>query len=176
MWKSEAEYTLKVAEGIASKKLGNLTRVLRDSLDDCRLFFINSEESERLRAEKEGKSEEKQGQYARPLYLVDFFEKFAEVNGLDFEFAIIREKSFISNRRKMEENPIYVMLDKTEKTTFMDVMYGKEKSVNTGNDKIQDTQIFYVYTSRENFQLAKERGEKVENLLIKYINNLWELV
>ena len=75
----------------------------------------------------------------------------------------------------MEENPIYIVLDEMEKTTFMEVMYGKEKAVNTGKDSLYDTQIFYVYTSKKNLQLARKNKWKMENLLIEYINGNWKL-
>lgn len=75
----------------------------------------------------------------------------------------------------MEENQIYIVLDETEKTTFMEVMYGKEKAINIGKDSLYDTQIFYAYTSKKNLQLAQENKWKVENLLIEYINSNWEL-
>ena len=75
----------------------------------------------------------------------------------------------------MEENPIYIVLDDIEKSTFMEVMYGKEKAINTGKDSLHDTQIFYVYTSKKNLRLAQDNKWKVENLLIEYINSNWEL-
>lgn len=57
----------------------------------------------------------------------------------------------------------------------MEVMYGKEKAVNTGKDSLYDTQIFYVYTSKKNLQLARKNKWKMENLLIEYINGNWKL-
>lgn len=174
LWKSEAEYILKVKAGIAPKKLENMLDVLRGSLKDFGLFFLNEEELKRLEKEKAGVSEDKQDKYTQPIYLLNFFSKFATANGFDFKFAIIRESVFISNRRKMEENPIYIVLDEIEKTTFMDVMYGKEKSVNTGNDSMQDTKIFYVYTSKGNLKLAEKNKQKVADLLIEYINKEWK--
>lgn len=174
LWKSEAEYTLKVKEGIALKKLENVLMVLRDSLK-YGLFFLNEEEQKRLDKERTKVKKDKQAQYTAPIYLLNFFEKFANAYGFDFQFAIIRESAFISNKRKMEQNPIYIELDETEKTTFMEVMYGKEKAVNTGKDSMHDTQIFYVYTSKKNLCLAQKNKWKVENLLIEYINSNWEL-
>lgn len=176
LWKSEAEYILKVKEGIALKRLENMLDILRDSLKDFGLFFMNEEELQRLEMEKKKEQKEKRDKYTKPIYLVNFFEKFAAANHFDFEFAITRESAFISNRRKMEENPIYIVLDEMEKTTFMEVMYGKEKAVNTGKDNMHDTQIFYVYTSEKNLQLAKDKKRKVEDLLIEYINSNWELL
>lgn len=173
MWKSEAEYILKVKEGIAPKKLENMLDVLRGSLKDFGLFFINESELQRLKDEKAKEKQEKRDKYVRPIYLVNFFKEFAAAN--DFEFAITRESAFISNRRKMEENPIYIVLDETEKTTFMEVMYGKERSVNTGKDSMNDTQIFYVYTSEKNIQLVQKNKRKVADLLIEYINSKWIL-
>ena len=76
----------------------------------------------------------------------------------------------------MEENPIYIELDEMEKTTFMEVMYGKEKSVSTGKNSVHDTQIFYVYTSKNNLQLAQRNEWNVADLLIEYINSKWELL
>ena len=76
----------------------------------------------------------------------------------------------------MEENPIYIVFDEKNKSTFMEVMYGKEKSVNTGKDSVHDTQIFYVYTSKRNLKSAQKNGRKVEDLLIEYINSKWELL
>lgn len=174
LWKNEAEYILKVKEGIALKKLENMLEVLRDS-SKYGLFFLNTEEQQRLEKERKKERKDKQGQYATPIYLVNFFEEFAKAYGFEFQFAIIRESAFISNKRKMEENPIYIVLDEMEKTTFMEVMYGKEKAVNTGRNSMHDTQIFYVYTSKENLQLAQKNKWKVENLLIEYINSNWEL-
>ena len=58
----------------------------------------------------------------------------------------------------------------------MDVMYGKEKSVNTGNDNMQDTKIFYVYTSKDNLRLAEKNKQKVADLLIEYINKEWKML
>ena len=174
LWKSEAEYILKVKEGIALKKLKGLLDVLRDSLKKFELFFINKKELQRLEKEKREENADKQDMYTQPLYLLNFFEEFADVNGLDFQFAIIRESAFISNRRKIEENPIYIVLNEEEKTTFMDVMYGKEKSVNTG-EAMLDTQLFYVYTSKRNLERAGKKKQKVADLLIEYINSKWEL-
>lgn len=174
LWKSEAEYTLKVKEGIALKKLENMLEVLRDS-SKFELFFLNGEEQKRLETERAKEGKDKQDQYTAPIYLVSFFERFANAYSFDFQFAIIRESAFISNRRKMEENPIYIVLDEMEKTTFMEVMYGKEKAINTGRNSMYDTQIFYVYTSEKNLQLAQENKWNVENLLIEYINSNWEL-
>ena len=174
LWKSEAEYILKVKEGIAVKKLENMLEVLRDS-SKFGLFFLNKEEKQRLEREKAKEKRDKQDQYIAPIYLINFFENFANEYGFDFQFAIIRESAFISNKRKMEENPIYIILDEMEKTTFMEVMYGKEKAVNTGKNSMHDTQIFYVYTSKKNLQLAQDNKRKVENLLIDYINSKWEL-
>lgn len=176
LWKSEAEYILKVKEGIALKKLENMLDILRDSLKDFRLFFMNEGELQRLEAEKIKEKKEKRDKYVKPIYLVNFFKMFADANDFEFEFAITRESAFISNRRKMEENPIYIVLDEREKTTFMEVMYGKEKAVNTGKDSMHDTQIFYVYTSKKNLRLAQENKRKVEDLLIEYINSKWELL
>lgn len=173
LWKSEAEYNIKVKEGIAHKKLKGLLDVLRDNVKEFELFFMNDEEIQRLENGKAEESGEIQNKYTQPLYLLKFFEKFADANGLDFQFAIIRERAFISNRRKMEENPIYIVLNEGEKTTFMNVMYGKEKSVNTGEDML-DTQLFYVYTSKRNLELAWEKKQKVADLLIEYINNKWD--
>lgn len=170
LWKSEAEYILKVKEGIAPKKLENLLDVLRDCLKDFGLFFMNEEELKRLEDEKGRESKEKREKYAKPVYLVKFFKDFAKENGFEFAYAIIRESAFISNRRKMEENPIYIELDEMEKTTFMEVMYGKEKSVSTGKNSVHDTQIFYVYTSKNNLQLAQRNEWNVADLLIEYIN------
>lgn len=175
LWKSEAEYILKVKEGIAPKKLENMLDVLRGSLKDFGLFFINESELQRLKDEKAKEKQEKRDKYVRPIYLVNFFKEFAAANDFDFEFAITRESAFISNRRKMEENPIYIVLDETEKTTFMEVMYGKERSVNTGKDSMNDTQIFYVYTSEKNIQLVQKNKRKVADLLIEYINSKWIL-
>ncbi len=175
MWKSEAEYILKVKEGIAPKKLENMLDVLRGCLKDFGLFFINESELQRLKDEKAKEKQEKRDKYVRPIYLVNFFKEFAAANDFDFEFAITRESAFISNRRKMEENPIYIVLDETEKTTFMEVMYGKERSVNTGKDSMNDTQIFYVYTSEKNIQLIQKNKRKVADLLIEYINSKWIL-
>lgn len=76
----------------------------------------------------------------------------------------------------MEENPIYIVFDEVEKTTFVDAIYGKEKSVNIGNDSLCDNQIFYVYTSKRNLQIAEDKKQKVEDLLIIYINNKWKLI
>ena len=123
---------------------------------------------QRLEKEKREENADKQDMYTQPLYLLNFFEEFADVNGLDFQFAIIRESAFISNRRKIEENPIYIVLNEEEKTTFMDVMYGKEKSVNTG-EAMLDTQLFYVYTSKRNLERAGKKKQKVADLLIEYI-------
>lgn len=175
LWKSEAEYNLKVKEGIAPRKLENMLDVLRGSVKDFGLFFINQEELKRLESEKEEESEEKRDKYTQPIQLVKFFEAFSTTNELNFAFAITRESAFTSNRRKMEENPIYIVLDETEKATFMELMYGKEKSIHTGKDNAHDTQLFYVYTSRENLQKAQEKGQKVSELLVEYINSHWEL-
>ena len=76
----------------------------------------------------------------------------------------------------MEENPIYIVLDEIEKTTFMDVMYRKEKSVDMGNDNMQDTQLFYVYTSKDNLKLAEKNKQKMADMLIDYINKEWEVL
>lgn len=76
----------------------------------------------------------------------------------------------------MEENPIYIVLDGRAKTTFMEVMYGKEKSVNTANDNMNDTQIFYVYTSKKNLQKGEANKGNVADLLIEYINRNWESI
>lgn len=160
LWKSEAEYILKVKDGIAPKKLENMLDVLRGSLKDFGLFFMNEEELKRLEQEKAGESADKQDKYTNPIYLLNFFSEFATANSFAFKFAITRESAFISNRRKMEENPIYIVLDEMEKTTFMDVMYGKEKSVNMGNDSMQDTQIFYVYTSKDNLRWQRKTNKK----------------
>lgn len=176
LWKSETEYILKVKDGIAPKKLENMLDVLRSSLKDFGLFFLNEEELKRLEKEKAKLSEDKQDKYTQPIYLINFFREFATTNGFDFKFAITRESAFISNRRKMEENPIYIVLDEMEKTTFMDAMYGKEKSVNTRNDNMQDTQIFYVYTSKDNLRIAEENKQKVADLLIEYINKEWKVI
>lgn len=172
LWKSEAEYNLKVKEGIAPKKLENMLEALRDSSKQG-LFFLNEEERQRLEQEKNKEKKEKRGQYTAPIDIVNFFAGFANTYGFDFQFALIRENAFISNKRKMEENPIYIVLDETEKTTFMEVMYGKEKAVNIREDNLHDKQIFYVYTSKENFQLAQEKQWKIENLLVDYINSKW---
>lgn len=175
LWKSEAEYILKVKEGIAPKKLENILDVLRDSLNKkFRLFFMNEEELQRLENEKAKESKEKRDKYERPIYLVKFFKEFAAAYDFDFSFAVTRESAFISNRRKMEQNPIYIVIDEVEKTTFMEVMYGKEKSVNIGKNSMHDTQIFYVYTSEKNLQLVQEKEHKVSELLIEYINSKWE--
>lgn len=176
LWKSEAEYILKVKSGIAPKKLGNILDVLRDDLKKFRLFFMDEEELKRLEKEKAEECDEKKDKYNRLICLLKFFEEFAVTNGFAFKFAIIKENAFISNRRKMEENPIYIVMDEMEKTTFMDVMYGKEKSVNTGNDNMQDTQIFYVYTSKNNLKLAEDNKQKVADLLIDYINKEWKVL
>lgn len=176
LWKSETEYVLKVKENIAPKKLENLLDVLRGSLKDFGLFFINKDELQRLNNEKEKESEAKQEKYTRPIYLVKFFEQFATNNGFSFEFAITRENAFVSNRKKMEENPIYIVFDENEKTTFMQAIHGKEKSVNTAKDSMDDTHIFYVYTSKANLQIAKKNKQNVSDLLIKYINSQWELL
>ncbi|MDD6333971.1 MAG: HD domain-containing protein [Clostridia bacterium] len=176
LWKSEAEYILKVKECIAPKKLENMLDFLRGSLKDFGLFFMNEEELQRLNDEKTKENKEKQDKYTRPIYLVNFFNEFAIENGFDFDFAITRESAFVSNRKKMEENPIYIVFDEKEKTTFMEAMHGKEKSVNTAKDSMHDTQIFYVYTSKKNLQIAKENKQNVANLLIEYINSKWELL
>ena len=52
LWKSETEYILKVKDGIAPKKLENMLDVLRSSLKDFGLFFLNEEELKRLEKEK----------------------------------------------------------------------------------------------------------------------------
>lgn len=176
LWKSEAEYILKVKEGIAPKKLENMLDVLRGSLKDFGLFFLNEEELQRLENEKTKESKKKQDKYSIPIYLMTFFKEFAIANDFEFAFAITRESAFSSNRRKMEENPIYIVFDEKNKSTFMEVMYGKEKSVNTGKDSVHDTQIFYVYTSKRNLKSAQKNGRKVEDLLIEYINSKWELL
>lgn len=176
LWKSEAEYILKVKDGIAPKKLENMLDVLRGSLKKFRLFFLNEEELKRLENEKAGISEDKQDKYIQPIYLLNFFSEFATANSFNFEFAIVRESAFIGNRKKMELNPIYIVLDKMEKTTFMDVMYGKEKSVDTRKDSMQDTQIFYVYTSKANLSLAEKNKQKVADMLIEYINKEWKVL
>lgn len=176
LWKSEAEYILKVRGGIAPKKLENMLDLLRGSWKDFGLFFLNQEELERLEDAEKHETEEMRGKYAQPIFLMKFFENFSTENGLDFEFAIIRESAFISNRRKMEENPIYIVLDGRAKTTFMEVMYGKEKSVNTANDNMNDTQIFYVYTSKKNLQKGEANKGNVADLLIEYINRNWESI
>jgi hypothetical protein len=75
----------------------------------------------------------------------------------------------------MEENPIYIILDETETTAFMDVMYGKEKAVNTATDRMNDTQLFYVYTSKKNLEIAQKHRWKIADLLIEYINSYWEI-
>lgn len=174
IWKSEAEYSLKVKDGIAAKKLENILEVLRDG-SKYGLFFLNEEEMDRLENEKSKEKKCKQEQYTIPVYLINFFQEFAQKYEFEFQFAIIKESAFVSNKRKMEENQIYIELDETEKATFMEVMYGKEKAVNTGKDKLYDTQIFYVYTSKKNLQLARDHKWKIENLLIDYINSSWEL-
>lgn len=176
LWKSEAEYTLKVKDGIAPKKLENMLDVLRSSLKDFGLFFLTPQELKRLEDAKKREPEKMQGKYTQPIYLLNFFKEFATANGFDFEFAITRENAFISNRRKMEENPIYIVIDDREKTTFMDAMYGKEKSVNTAKDSVHDTQIFYVYTSKMNLQKAGKNKRNVADLLVEYINRNWEQI
>ena len=176
LWKSEAEYTLKVIDGIAPKKLENMLDVLRSSLKDFGLFFLTPQELKRLEDAKKREPEKMQGKYTQPIYLLNFFKEFATANGFDFEFAITRENAFISNRRKMEENPIYIVIDDREKTTFMDAMYGKEKSVNTAKDSVHDTQIFYVYTSKMNLQKAGKNKRNVADLLVEYINRNWEQI
>ena len=170
LWKSEAEYSLKVKSGIAPKKLENILDVLRGSLKEFRLFIMDEKELKRLENEKTEECDDKKDKYVKPIYLLKFFEKFSVSNGFSFEFAIIRENVFISNRRRMEENPIYIVLDEIEKTTFMDVMYRKEKSVNMVNDNMQDTQLFYVYTSKDNLTLAEKNKQKMADMLIDYIN------
>ena len=176
LWKSEAEYTLKVKDGIAPKKLENMLDVLRSSLKDFGLFFLTPQELKRLEDAKKREPEKMQGKYTQPIYLLNFFKEFATANGFDFEFAITRENAFISNRRKMEENPIYIVIDDREKTTFMDAMYGKEKSVNTAKDSVHDTQIFYVYTSKMNLQKAGKNKRNVADLLVEYINRNCEQI
>ena len=176
LWKSEAEYTLKVKDGIAPKKLENMLDVLRSSLKDFGLFFLTPQELKRLEDAKKREPEKMQVKYTQPIYLLNFFKEFATANGFDFEFAITRENAFISNRRKMEENPIYIVIDDREKTTFMDAMYGKEKSVNTAKDSVHDTQIFYVYTSKMNLQKAGKNKRNVADLLVEYINRNWEQI
>lgn len=174
IWKSEAEYSLKVKAGIAVKKLENILESLRDA-SKYDLFFLNEEERQRLEKERAREKKCKQEQYTTSIHLINFFQEFANKYGFDFQFAIIKESAFVSNKKKMEENQIYIVLDETEKTTFMEVMYGKEKAINIGKDSLYDTQIFYVYTSKKNLQLAQENKWKIENLLIKYINSNWEL-
>ena len=58
----------------------------------------------------------------------------------------------------------------------MQAIHGKEKSVNTAKDSMDDTHIFYVYTSKANLQIAKKNKQNVSDLLIKYINSQWELL
>lgn len=126
LWKSEAEYSLKVKEGIAPKKLENMLEILRDS-SRFRLFFLNEEEKQRLMGERENEKKDKQDQYNSPLYLMNFFEKFAKKHGFDFQFAIVRESAFTSNKRKMEENPIYIVLDEMEKPHLWKLCMEKKK-------------------------------------------------
>lgn len=175
LWKSETEYFLKVKEKISLEKLRSILGVLRDGVKDVGLFFINEKEQKRLKAEKEKESKEKWDKYERTIYLVDFFEKFADTYDFKFKFAVTRENAFISNRRKMEENPIYIEFNEKKKVTFVEAIYGKEKSVDTRKDSIDDTQIFYVYTSTENLKSEQEKEGKTADLLIKYINEKWDL-
>lgn len=124
--------------------------VLRGSLKDFGLFFMNEEELQRLNDEKTKENKEKQDKYTRPIYLVNFFNEFAIENGFDFDFAITRESAFVSNRKKMEENPIYIVFDEKEKTTFMEAMHGKEKSVNTAKDSMHEyTNFLCIYIKKE---------------------------
>lgn len=102
LWKSEAEYSLKVRGGIAPKKLENMLEVLRDS-SKYGVFFLNEEEQQRLEGERAKEGEDKQNQYTAPIYLAKFFEDFANTYGFNFQFAIIRESAFISNKRKIRK-------------------------------------------------------------------------
>lgn len=83
--------------------------------------------------------------------------------------SIIGEHYF---SRDMRFKPLWK--SETEKTTFVEAMYGKEKSVSIGSESMHDTQIFYVYTSKKNLQLAQENKRKVADLLIEYINSQWD--
>lgn len=174
LWKSEGEYIKKVKAGIAPRKLEKMLDALRGSLKDFRIFFINETELLRLETEKCGEQENKKEKYDTPIYLVNFFKQFAAMYDFDFEFAIIRENAFKSNREKMESNPIYISIAEDETPTFMELMYGKEKSISIAQDTMHDTQIFYVYTSKNNLQKAQTNGQKIADLLVDYINANWK--
>lgn len=174
LWKSEGEYLKRVKAGIAPRKLENLLDILRSSLKKFRIFFLNDAELNRLVTEKGNEEADKQEKYNTPIYLVNFFKEFSQSYELDFEFAIVRENAFISNREKMENNPIYITLSEGETTTFIDLMYGKEKAINIAQDNMNDTQIFYVYTSKNNLQKAQEKGQNIADLLVNYINSQWK--
>ena len=177
LWKSEAEYKRKVKNVIGPDQLEKFVDIVRTSIKETKLFFINIDEEEKMMTQQTGEAEPNKNKYETSLKLLKFFEKFAEVNKLDFKFAIARVNTFSSNRQKMEKYPIYISLAENDTATFKELMYEKETSISSVNEnKMSDLHLFYVFTSKENLHKARENGKEITKLLTDFIHayEKWE--
>ena len=140
-------------------------------------YILNIDEEEKMMTQQTGEAEPNKNKYETSLKLLKFFEKFAEVNKLDFKFAIARVNTFSSNRQKMEKYPIYISLAENDTATFKELMYEKETSISSVNEnKMSDLHLFYVFTSKENLHKARENGKEITRLLTDFIHayDKWE--
>lgn len=179
LWKSEPEYS-----EVVKKELG--ARILREFRSMLRLltsppsdmFFINEENYNIYYNDLKDiisnidlpKNSPSEGAAKSKLKVYQLFRNFSNENGFDFKFAVIYGNHFESNYKKLSVNNIYVEV--SEKRV---IELGKTLAVQAITSTEEEQQgLFYIYTTRDNINKAREYDKIFTNELIRYIQSHWD--
>ncbi len=183
MWKSEIEF-----RNLEEELLGNsVARSFKSTLKAIsnNTFFINKEKYEKALLEKcilnqrirgnfpdEDKEIAKNSLKAQEsvIKIFETFDKFSKQYDLDNDFAIIFiNKHFESNYVKLTSEEIFIEFNpnrviKLEKALSI-------KAVDASDE--EKTGYYYIYTSKQNFNIFKAQNKDIAQSLFSYISQNW---
>ena len=189
MWKNEVDFTKIISRELGDNRITEIMEELdrmEDVLKDTDSFFINDDTKKKLeetyRKELEDtngeqktfgeKIEERKKICAKNMKLFELFEGFQQKNRLpDFQFAIVSNKSYESNYKKLELEEIYIELGKDRIPQFSETL--QVNSVK-GQRNVEG-KIFYVYTTRKNKDQYKG-DEDIGEAWAQYVSENWRRI
>lgn len=189
MWKNEVDFTKIISGELGDNRITEIMEELdrmEDVLKDTDSFFINDDTKKKLeetyRKELEDtngeqktfgeKIEERKKICAKNMKLFELFEGFQQKNRLpDFQFAIVSNKSYESNYKKLELEEIYIELGKDRIPQFSETL--QVNSVK-GQRNVEG-KIFYVYTTRKNKDQYKG-DEDIGEAWAQYVSENWRRI
>lgn len=182
LWKSESEFHQLEQDLIGSSIRRSFKAALKAISKT--VFFMNGNEKAKATKQIDVLNEAKKSTneilaeaaataldaQEKVLKIYEMFEMFSQLNGLNFQFAFIFvEHHYESNYSKLQNSDIYIEFAPKRVIPLKDALAVTALSPNDD----EKNGYYYIYSSKDNFDVMRSKDLDLGSELMKYISNNW---